>query len=234
MHMFPFQSSSPWYNHNFFLNSGFVSQTCALGTSNNSWQADLLCAWRRFVAYVCMCGFGCGDAQSSVFIHLEVRGWRLMSSSFNPHLIFLLCPYTCAMTHVWLSGDNFLLPRGFHVEFSSSGLADWAILPTFHCLFWEEGLSFILKYPELARIVGQWISYIFPSLPLTLRTGTTDTVTMTSFYIGFCDLTQVFIITQQTLCWKHHLLALVLHCYDFMKRHFFSLTNHTKNLRRQS
>lgn len=105
MHMFPFQSSSPWYNHNFFLNSGFVSQTCALGTSNNSWQADLVCAWRRFVAYVCMCGFGCVDAHSSVFIHLEVRGWRLMSSSFNPHLIFIMSLHMCHDTCVTIRGQ---------------------------------------------------------------------------------------------------------------------------------
>lgn len=149
MHMFPFQSSSPWYNHNFFLNSGFVSQTCALGTSNNSWQADLVCAWRRFVAYVCVWGFGCGDAHSSVFIHLEVRGWRLMSSSFNPHLIFLLCPYTCAMTHVWLSGDNLLLPRGFHVELRSSGLAVLSYLANLPLSFLRRG-SFI--YSEVPWI----------------------------------------------------------------------------------
>lgn len=146
MHMFPFQSSSPWYNHNFFLNSGFVSQTCALGSSNNSWQADLVCGWRRFAAYVhvcvwvwvwrctlkCVYTFGSQRLEADVF-------------SLNPHLIFLLCPYAGAMAHVLLSGDN----TSFYVGLRPSGLAVLSHLPTFHLIFWEEGLSLILKYPDM-------------------------------------------------------------------------------------
>lgn len=46
-----------------------------------------------------VCGFGCGDAFGCVY---GFGSQRLEADvfSFNPRLIFLLCSYTWAMTHV--------------------------------------------------------------------------------------------------------------------------------------
>lgn len=147
MHMFPFQSSSPWYNHNFFLNSGFVSQTCALGSSNNSWQADLVCGWRRFVAYVHVCvGLGV-EMHTQVCLYIrksEVGGWCL------PHLIliyiFIRSLHLCHDTRVTIRGQYLLLHWTQIIWLSSTSALNY--LPTFHLMFWGEGLSLILKYPD--------------------------------------------------------------------------------------
>lgn len=53
-----------------------------------------MCGWRRFVAYVHMCVALGVEMRLGVFMDLEVRGWRLMSS----HLILVLYFYY-VLTH---------------------------------------------------------------------------------------------------------------------------------------
>lgn len=152
MHMFPFQSSSPWYNHNFFLNSGFVSQTCTLGSSNNSWQADLVCGWRRFAAYVHVCvGLGV-EMHTQVCLYIrksEVGGWCLLIESSS--YIFTMSLRMCHDTCVTIRGQHLLL-RGTQTIWLSS-IEPSSNLPPY---FLRRGSFTDSEVPWFARLVDQW------------------------------------------------------------------------------